>query len=131
MIVDTSAMVAVLKREPGWNRLFDAMLKAENPRMSAPGWVELGIVAMARLSAEAQAEVDALRDVLDIRIVPFDAEHAALAREAFRRFGRGQHPAALNFGDCLTYALARQEGAPLLFVGNDFAHTDLEPALAD
>jgi ribonuclease VapC len=129
MVVDTSALVAVLKREPGWQRWFDAMLEAGDLRVSAASWVELGIVAIAKLRPEAEVEIEALQRSLEIRIVPFDAEQATLAREAFRRFGKGRHAAALNFGDCLTYALARQQGAPLLFVGDDFARTDLEPAL--
>ncbi len=129
MILDSSALLAVLFREPGYRALLDAMASAELLAIGAPTWAETGIVLEARLGPEARATLALVHEELDLAVIPFDAAHARAARDAFRRFGRGRHPAALNFGDCLTYAVARLAGLPLLFVGDDFARTDLEAAL--
>lgn len=129
MVVDSSAVIAVLYKEPGWQSLIGALREVPRPIMSAATLVEAGMVIEAKRGRAGAVLLDRLLARFRFEIVPFDAEQAALAREAFRRFGKGRHPAALNFGDCLTYALARQQDAPLLFVGDDFARTDLEPAL--
>lgn len=129
MVVDSSAVIAILYEEPGWRSSIDALRGAPRRIMSAATLVEAGMVIEAKRGAAGAELLDSLIARFGIEIVPFDAEQAALAREAFRRFGKGRHPAALNFGDCLTYALARREDAPLLFVGDDFARTDVEAAL--
>lgn len=131
MVVDTSAVVAILRREPDWQRFFDAMIEASSCRMSAATWVELSLVALGQLRPEVLAEVDELTCQLDLELVPFDAVQAALAREAFQQFGKGRHPARLNLGDCFDYALARHLDEPLLFKGDDFAQSDIRSALAD
>ena len=129
MVVDSSAVIAILRREPGWERLQEALLGADATVMSAAVVVETSIVIEAASAAAGIRELDALLDAAAIEIVPFQPEQVALAREGFRRFGKGRHPARLNFGDCLSYALARQRAEPLLFTGDDFSRTDVEVAL--
>lgn len=129
MVVDSSAVIAVLKNERGAGFLREAILDSERCVMSAPGMVESSIVIEAERGEAGIREFDALLDELAIEIVPFDSEQAIIAREAFRRFGKGRHPAGLNFGDCLAYALAKHLAEPLLFIGDDFAKTDIEAAL--
>lgn len=129
MVVDTSAIVSVIEAEAGWQHFFDAMAEAPRLSMSTATWVELGIVAIARLRPGAEDEAATLCEDLDVQLAPLDLEQSLLAREAFRRFGRGRHRAGLNLGDCFAYALARQRNEPLLFKDDDFAHTDIEPAL--
>jgi ribonuclease VapC len=129
MVVDSSAVVAVLRREGLWERLRDALLSAGYCVMSSATLVEAGMVMEGRLGRAGARDLDRLVAGIPIEIVPFDAAQATLAREAFRRFGKGRHPAGLNFGDCLAYALARHLAEPLLFTGNDFARTDIEAAL--
>ena len=130
MIVDTSAVVAILRGEPGHEALSRAVLADAKAQMSAATAVELYAVADVR-GAPAQARrVDALVETLGIRIVPFVQDQAKLARVAYRDYGKGSgHQAGLNLGDCFTYALAAQTGEPLLFVGHDFTHTDLTPVV--
>ena len=129
MILDSSALLALVFREPGFERLLDVLSEAPWIGVGAPTWAETGIVLSARLGSSARSALALLHEELDLVIVPFEAAHARAARDAFERYGRGRHPAALNFGDCLTYATARLAGQPLLFVGDDFGLTDLEPAL--
>lgn len=129
MVVDSSAVVAILRREPGWERLEEEIFGATRPVMSAAVLVETSIVIEAARGQAGVRELDALLDELAIDIVPFDAEQVQRAREGFRRFGTGRHPARLNFGDCLSYALARHLAEPLLSIGDDFARTDVEAAL--
>jgi ribonuclease VapC len=131
MVVDTFAMVAILRREPDWQRYFGAMVEASSCRMSAATWVELSLVALGQRRPEVLAEVDQLARQLDLELVPFDASQAAIAREAFQRFGKGRHPARLNLGDCFAYALAHHLDEPLLFKGDDFARSDIRSALAE
>ena len=127
MIVDSSALMAIVEGEPD----ADALLAraAEGPcRMSAASWVEVGIVADAR-SARHGERLNQIIDALEIEIVPVTVRQAEIARLAYRRYGRGSgSPARLNYGDCFAYALAEQQQCPLLFVGNDFAQTDIIPA---
>lgn len=129
MILDSSALIAVIRREPGYERILDAISTARWLGVGAPTLAETGIVLSARLGDEAQPTLALLLVTLDPAIVPFEARHARAAREAFLRYGRGRHPAALNLGDCLTYAIAKLSEQPLLFVGDDFAQTDLESVL--
>lgn len=130
MIVDSSALLALVLREPGYERILEAVAGAEWIGIGAPTLVETGIVLTARLGAAGRSVLAMLIEDLDLTVVSFDAAHAREARRAFSTYGRGRHAADLNFGDCLTYAIAKVAAAPLLFVGEDFAHTDLEPALA-
>jgi ribonuclease VapC len=130
MVVDSSAVVAILRREAGWQRLEETILGADRPVMSAAVLVETSIVIEAARGQSGIRELDALLGQLAIEVVPFEPEQVELAREGFRRFGKGRHPARLNFGDCLSYGLARHLAEPLLFIGGDFAKTDITPALA-
>lgn len=129
MILDSSVLLALVFREAGHETLVERLASAEWVGMGAPTLAETGIVLAARLGEEARPVLALLLEQLDLRVVPFEAVHAREAREAFLRFGRGNHPAALNFGDCLTYAVAKVAGLPLLFVGEDFSQTDVESAL--
>ncbi|MCP4204022.1 MAG: type II toxin-antitoxin system VapC family toxin [bacterium] len=128
MILDSSALLALIFREPGHERLLDVVAHVDWLGVGAPTWAEAGIVLTARLGPDARPTLALLLEYFDLHIVPFEAAHARVAREAFERYGRGRHRAALNFGDCLTYATAKVSGLPLLFVGQDFALTDLDSA---
>lgn len=129
MVVDTSALVAILRREADWTRYLEAMTRTVPLRMSAASWVELSLVILGQLPPKALGEVDELRQRLRLQLMPFDDAQAAIARQALQRFGRGRHPARLNLGDSFAYALAKQLDEPLLFKGDDFAKTDVAPAL--
>lgn len=128
MIIDSSAVLAVLYREPDAERYETAMASAWKCRMSVANVLEASIVVESRGSAAAAHEFDAFLDSAGIALAPVMAEHVEAARLAWRRFGKGNHPASLNFGDCFAYALAKTTGEPLLFKGNDFALTDIEVA---
>lgn len=131
MIVDTSAIVAIVLDEPGTDRLLAALADTDNPKMSAPTAVEISAVLMRRLRPEDRRRVEQLIAVWGIEVVPFDAEQAAVASAAYRDFGRGSgHPAKLNLGDCFSYALARVTGEQLLYVGEEFGHTDVRSTLS-
>lgn len=129
IVLDTSAVVAILRNEPERDRFVETILAA-NPRlMSAVSLQEAGMVIAGRLGDEAMWEpLDALLVRLDVEIVAHDAALASIARAAFIRFGKGRHSARLNFGDCASYALAKAHGVPLLFKGEDFAQTDIAAA---
>lgn len=124
-VVDTSALIAYLKAEPSAERLKEAMKSAVSISLSAASLVEAGIVVERLRGSEGARELDHLIRRLGIQIVPVTAEHAGIARSAYHQFGKGRHPSALNFGDCFSYALARALGEPILFVGSDFAQTDI------
>lgn len=128
MTLDSSALVAILFAEPGYLDLLDRLLEADTVRAGAPTLVETGLVLAGRRGTPVGRELDNLVRELGITVVPFgEAEwHAAIA--AFMRYGRGRHPAALNFGDCLAYAAAAVAGDSLLFVGDDFRRTDIPVA---
>ena len=128
MIVDSSAVLAILYREPDAERYETAIAAAPNCRMSAANILETSIVVESRGGTAAGYDLDALLDSAGIALAPVTAEHVEAARLAWRRFGKGKHQAALNFGDCFAYALAKTAGEPLLFKGGDFTHTDIEPA---
>lgn len=124
IVVDTSAILAVLFEEDGSEELQDRLL-GEQCVMSAATRVELGIVIEAKTGAAGTQLLEELLGRIAIDVVPVDAELAADAIVAWRRFGKGRHQAGLNFGDTFSYALARRLGQPLLFVGDDFLHTDV------
>lgn len=126
MIVDTSAVVSIALGEPGADRLTRLLLDDPFPKLSAATLVEINAVLMRRLRPEDQRRVEQLMGLWGVEVVAFDAEQARMATEAYRDFGRGSgHRANLNFGDCFSYALARISGEPLLYVGEDFARTDI------
>jgi len=125
MVIDSSAIAAILFDEPDASAYISAILNDVTRLMSAATLVEISMVVMRLLSPDAIVALDALLARLRVVIVPFDEEQALLARDGFRRFGRGRHKAGLNYGDCLCYALAKQTGEPLLFKGSDFGRTDI------
>ncbi len=128
MIVDTSAIVAILRDEPEAAEMAHAIDRADSCSTSAVNYVEAAIVIDSGRSAIASRRFeDFFRDA-EIVVEPVTAEQARIAREAYRDFGKGRHRAGLNFGDCFSYALAKVTREPLLFKGNDFRHTDVEPA---
>lgn len=129
MIVDTSAMVAIVLREPDHEAVLATLTQPGTPAgMGTPTIAELGIVLSARLASDARRLVADLLQQFEIAEVQFTEAHWRAAVDAFWRYGRGRHRAALNFGDCLSYAVAHVAGEALLFVGDDFAATDLTPA---
>ncbi len=128
MVIDSSAIAAIVLEEPDASIYISAITNDPRRLISAATLVEISIVLMRRRKSDAVAALDALILQLRIIVIPVDHEQALLAREAFRRFGKGRDRAGLNYGDCFSYALARQTGESLLFKGNDFAHTDLAPA---
>lgn len=125
MVLDTSAVIAILTSEPGSDQLADRVAAAESLAMSAATLVEASIVMQARYGGAGVLQLDLFVERTNTRVHAVTHAQADLAREAFRRFGKGRHPAALNFGDCFSYALATDLAEPLLFVGQDFARTDL------
>ena len=125
MIVDSSAIVAIILREPGWEALVDRLASEPLCAIGAPTLVETGIVLTAKIGPKARVALSRLLQELSMTIIPFTDEHWRAAVDAYARFGKGRHPAGLNFGDCLTYAIARLAEQPLLFVGDDFRRTDV------
>jgi ribonuclease VapC len=126
LIVDTSALVAILKDEPEADLLTRSLLIADVALLSAASFVEVAMVIDGRRDAVASHQLDNLITHARIRIEPVDEAQTVVARQAFRDYGKGSgHPAKLNFGDCFSYALSKAEGEPLLFKGNDFIQTDV------
>ena len=125
MILDSSAILAVLLGEPGHEDLIRRMDEASLVAVGTPTLVESGLVLSSRLGRDAWPLMQDFVREAEVEVVPFTQEHFADAMDAFLRFGKGRHPAALNFGDCLTYAVARVAGMKLLYTGEDFAQTDL------
>ena len=128
MIIDTSALVAILRGEPEADRFVVAIGRSADARVSAASMAEAGIVAEATAGDEGGRDLDLLVAKLGIDVVPLTARQADLARKAWRRYGKGRDPAELNFGDCFAYALAKDTGEPLLFKGDDFGRTDISVA---
>ena len=126
MVVDSSALLAIVFQEPGFEALLERTETADAVAAGTPTLTETAIVLHARLGSAAHGLLERMLDELGIQEVPFGEVHWREAADAYRRFGKGQHPAALNYGDCMTYAVARLAGEPLLFVGDDFRLTDLE-----
>ena len=130
MILDTSALIAIVRTEPDAETLLLAVAEATRPRMSAANYLEASIVVDRTGDPVASRQLDELLREGDVTIEPFTAQQAALARQAYRDFGKGSgHPAGLNFGDCFAYALAKDLDEPLLYKGDDFVHTDVRSAL--
>ncbi|HVX22476.1 MAG TPA: type II toxin-antitoxin system VapC family toxin [Acidimicrobiales bacterium] len=131
MIVDTSAIVAILREEPDADRYVDALAATPAPTMSAVTYLETAVVVDANQDPVLSRRLDDLMAIAAVAVVPVTAAQAHIARSAYRDFGNGSgHPAGLNFGDCFAYALARATGQPLLFKGDDFSRTDVTDALA-
>lgn len=129
MVIDSSALIAIMTGEPERRAFIEAITAAETRLISAPTMVETSIVVLGRHGE------DKLRDLKEfctrggIETIAFAPNHVEHALDAFRRFGKGRHPAGLNFGDCFAYALAKATGEPLLYKGDDFARTDITPAV--
>jgi len=130
MIIDSSALIALLLAEPETEQFVLAIAAASDRLVSAGSYLETAIVITARSGPAAQEKLDQLIADLSIDIVPFSRDQALLGIAAFEQYGRGTgHPAGLNYGDCFTYALAKLTGQPVLFKGNDFSQTDLVAAV--
>jgi ribonuclease VapC len=129
IVVDTSAIMAILNGEPEAAAITDLLSLADDLIMAAPTKFELLMVAVGRKEEPGRDMAEALLAHFNMVVAPWTDEHARLAADAFLRFGKGRHRAALNFGDCMSYALAKSVDAPLLFKGNDFAETDVKAAL--
>lgn len=128
MIVDSSAIVAIVLAEPGCEALIAKLGSAEHAGIGAPTLAETAIVLSARLGRDTRTLLARLLDEASIEVVAFGEVHYRAAVEAWLRFGKGRHPAALNFGDCMSYATASLAGQPLLCTGDDFSRTDLQLA---
>lgn len=129
MVIDTSAVVAVLLDEPDGHRFAETIAAAQARLVSAVSRVEMSFVIESRKGEAGRALLDRFFALTGAEIVAVTPQQAQLAIEAFRRFGKGRHAAALNIGDCFAYALAKATGHPLLFKGDDFIHTDIRAAL--
>ena len=125
MVLDTSALLAVLQDEPERRSFNEAIEAADSAALSVASFVEASIVIETRYGADGLRALDRFIERAGIVVAAVDLEQGKLARDAFSRFGKGRHAAALNFGDCFSYALARILGEPLLFKGEDFARTDV------
>ncbi len=128
MVIDASALVAILKGESEAKSFADAIVQAPARRLSPVNWFETAIAAQKGGERDFQTLLALIKDA-EIGVVPVDAQQMRIAYEAWCLFGKGNHPAKLNMGDCFAYALARQTGEPLLYKGNDFSKTDVISAL--
>ncbi|MFY9683038.1 MAG: type II toxin-antitoxin system VapC family toxin [Candidatus Sulfotelmatobacter sp.] len=127
MIVDSSAIIAILRNEPDAGAMIEALQQASVRRISAVTYVEAAVVADNDRHPVLSRRLDELVRNAQMRIEPVTAGQAQIARQAYRDFGKGRHKAGLNLGDCFAYALAKEMDEPLLFKGDDFRHTDIEP----
>jgi ribonuclease VapC len=125
MIIDSSAILAVIGKEPGYERIVHELAGSPRTRIGAPTRLETGIVLTARFGPRGKTALARFLQENSIETVAFDQDHASVALDAYSRFGKDRHPAALNFGDCCTYAVASVAGDRLLCLGDDFAQTDL------
>jgi ribonuclease VapC len=128
MVVDSSALLAIMFLEPEAQRFTRLIQASRAPLLSAANFLEASILIESRRGIAKRGLLDAFVAESGIRLEPVTRAQALIAREAYRRFGEGDHPAGLNFGDCFAYALAKERNLPLLFKGADFARTDLDPA---
>lgn len=129
MIIDTSALLAVVLTEHDELRFLAAIVSSRKRAMSVANWLEATIVVESRGDPVASSSLDQFIRDAQIGLIDVTVEQTELARNAWRKFGRGKHRASLNFGDCFAYSLAKMRNEPLLFKGDDFAQTDVEPAL--
>jgi ribonuclease VapC len=128
MVIDSSALVAILGGEAERRTFIDLIEAADSRLMSAASFVEVSIIIESRYGADGVRDLDLFLERAGVELAPVDDEQARQARRAFTRYGKGRHPAALNFGDCFSYALSITLGEPLLFKGDDFAQTDISRA---
>lgn len=126
MVIDTSAILAILQNEPERRKFNEAIESADSRSISTASFVETSMILESRYGADGVRDLDLLIAKAQLSLSPVDEEQAHLAFEGFRKYGKGRHPAALNYGDCFAYALARSLDEPLLFKGDDFSRTDLE-----
>jgi ribonuclease VapC len=129
MVVDTSALVALILDEPEADRFRGLVADATSLKVSTVSVLEASLALEARISPDAGRELDLFLSATGFEIASFDEEQLRAARRAWRKYGKGNHPAGLNMGDCASYALSKVTGEPLLFKGNDFPQTDVESAL--
>jgi ribonuclease VapC len=129
MILDTSVVLAIVLGEPGFEVFVDAIASAPSCRISAASFIEASIIAESRIGDQGIRQCDSLFRSSGVFVEPVTQEQALFARQAYSDYGKGRHPAGLNFGDCFSYALAKATGEPLLFNGGDFRQTDIQPAL--
>jgi ribonuclease VapC len=125
MVIDTSAIVAILQKEPESDHLMAAIVAAERRFISAASVLESAIVLGSRFGSAGEADLDVFLKEAQVQLYPVTADQIQMARHAFREFGKGRHPAGLNFGDCFSYALSTTISQPLLFKGADFSNTDV------
>jgi ribonuclease VapC len=130
LILDSSAVVSMIIEEPGHERLLDATADAAEVAIGAPTLLEVEMVMIGRSGSRGRSLVAQFLERNDVEVIAFDEAHRRAAADAFISYGKGLHPAALNYGDCMTYATARVTDHPLLFIGKDFAKTDI-PAVLD
>jgi ribonuclease VapC len=126
MVLDTSAVLAILQNEPERRKFNEAIDGAETRSLSTASFVECSLIVESRYGSDGVRDLDLLIAKAQISLAPVDEEQAHLARRAFRKFGKGRHPAGLNFGDCFSYALTKALQESLLFKGNDFSQTDVD-----
>lgn len=131
MVIDTSAMLSVLLGEPESLRVLEAIVDAEAPRMSAANWLQLAMIVEEKGGRLASLRLDEFLRLAGVEIAAVSPEQATAARTAWRYFGRHKHSARLDFADCFSYALAKSTGDTLLFTGDAFARTDVEPAMKE
>ena len=125
MVIDSSALAAILFGEPERRQFIEAIEAADSKLISVANWLEISIIIEARTGAEGSRDLEQFIERAGIEIVPVDLEQGRFARDAWLRFGKGRHPAALNYGDCFAYGLARARSQTLLFKGDDFVDTDI------
>jgi ribonuclease VapC len=128
LILDTSAVVAIICREAGHESLLKKIANARMIAIGAPTVAETQMALTIKLGRNGVTKLDQFLSEIQAGVVPFGRTHLSVFYDAFQRYGKGRHPAALNMGDCFTYAIAKAAGLPLLFVGNDFSKTDLPAA---
>jgi len=128
MIVDSSAILAIAFQEPEAVRFASAIVQAPKRHISSVNWLETMMVIESRVGTQAADDVLLILSQLEVEALPFDEAHMHEAHEAWRRYGKGRHPAGLNLGGCCAYSASKIEGRPLLFKGNDFEKTDVEKA---
>jgi ribonuclease VapC len=126
--IDSSAWVAIRFKEPGYELLFEKVTRADTVLVSAPTALEIAIVLTRRFLVDPRPSLTSDFETYGVQMVPLNKRHADVAIQAFLTYGKGRHPAKLNFGDCLSYAVASLAGIPLLYTGDDFSKTDIEAA---
>jgi ribonuclease VapC len=126
--IDSSAWVAIRFKEPGYELLFEKVTRADTVLVSAPTVLEIAVVLTRRFLVDPRPSLTSDFQTYGVQVVPLNKRHADVAIHAFLRYGKGRHPAKLNFGDCLSYAIASLAGIPLLYTGDDFSKTDIEAA---